>query len=181
MKKAKLEKKKEENQKEIEIQYSIKSMIKIVIALILIFVLFYVLTVFVIDNKKVEEDVKNHAVIDSEKITLSQILSQKENEYYVLATKESMYKKAAGMKANYIELYDSYILKYQQSEDEPLKFYRVDLDSAFNKSYLSDKSNITDNLSELKISDEVLIKIKNKKIDKYYIGHSLIASELSKL
>ena len=50
-----------------------------------------------------------------------------------------------------------------------------------NKAYISDKNNITDDLSELRVNDEVLFKIKDKKIVEFYIGSKDILSALKKL
>lgn len=180
MKKAKLVKTNTKNEEVISEQYSIKSMIKIILVLFLIIGIFYAITYFVVNRPKDIQKDETHTVIDTEKITVSQILNQKEEEYYVLATMESLYKDNGNYTADYIELYNEYILKYQQQGGK-LKFYRIDLDSAFNKKYISDETSITENISDIKISDEVLIRIKNGKIDKYYLGHTDIADKLSRL
>lgn len=180
MKKAKLIKK-TEKEKIIENEYSLKAMIKTIIILLIVFGLFYLITYFVVNKENKVVSNETPAVIDNEKITVSNLFSQKEDEYYVIATKKSMYEKAATKyEPNYIEMYDNYISKYQQ-QDDSLKVYKVDLDSAFNKNYLSDKTNISNDLQELKIGNEVLIKISNKKIKEYYVGHSDIIDALKSL
>lgn len=158
--------------------YSIKNLIKILIILVLIFGLFYLITIFLVKDKAIKDE-SSTAVIDSSKITLNQLLSQNDKEYYVIATKKSLYD-SSYIKANYIEIYDEYINKYLQEEDA-LNFYYVDLDDALNKKYLSDKSNLVNEISDLKINDEVLFKIKNNKIEKTYIGKEKIIDKLSRL
>ncbi len=180
MKKAKLIKK-NEKQEMVDNEYSVKTMVKTILIVLIIFGLFYLITYFVLNKKTESSDIETPAVIDNEKITVSNILNQKEDEYYVLATKKSLYDKTTTKyEPNYIEMYNTYISKYQQ-EDDSLKVYKIDLDSAFNKNYISDKTSISDNASEIKISDEVLIKVSNKKIVNYYVGHSKIVEALKEL
>lgn len=156
-------------------EYSLKNMIIILLILSVIFVVFYFITVKFAHPKKVDE-VTTPAQIDSNKITLGNLLDRPENEYYVLVTKESLYDSSA----NYTKIYDNYINDYQKDENA-LKIYRVNLDDALNKKYVSDKLNITDDLSTLTLNDEVLFKINNKKIEKYYVGNSKIVDKLSRL
>lgn len=178
MKVAKIKKSSVKEQPVLEETYSIKSMIKILIILLLIFAVFYFVTTFLVKDRKIEGD-NSTAVIDTSKITLSQLLSQKDKEYYVIATKKSLYD-SSYIETNYIGLYDEYINKYSQ-EEESLKFYYVDLDDALNKKYLSTELNITNEVSELKLNDEVLFKIKNSKIEKTFVGKEKIIDKLSRL
>ena len=57
----------------------------------------------------------------------------------------------------------------------------IELDNALNKKYYSEDSNITNDLLELKLNDEVLFKIKDGKIEKTYEGKDKIIEKLSKL
>lgn len=178
MKVAKIKKNSKKEQSIQKETYSIKSMIKILIILLLIFGVFYFITTLFIKNNNTSED-NSKVVIDNSKITLSQILSQKENEYYVIATKKSLYE-SSYTQTNYVVLYNEYINKYNQGE-ESLKFYFVDLDDALNKKYLSDNLNIVNKVSEIEINDEVLFKIKDNKIEKSYVGKDKILDKLSRL
>ncbi len=178
MKVAKVRKKQKETKVVQEETYSIKSMIKILFILLIVFGAFYFLTTFLIKNRGNEENTPV-SVIDSSKIILSQLLNRSEEEYYVLATKPSLYQ-STYMETNYIGLYNNYINKYTQKEDT-LTFYYIDLDSALNKKYLSEELNITDYLSELKLNDEVLFKINDGKIEKTYVGKDKILDKLSRL
>ena len=160
--------------------YSLKSMIKILVTLLVIFGIFYFITVLLVDNRK-EENEDNNAVsvIDSSKIILSQLLNRKEDEYYVIATKESLYK-SSYIKTNYVEFYNNYINSYKQQENS-VAFYYVDLDNALNKNFIGEKLNISNNIEQIKLNDEVLFKVKDGKIKKYYVGKDEILDELSKL
>lgn len=176
MKKAVIKKKEKEQVKPTE-EYTLKNMIKIVVTILLIFVVFYFATSLFI--KPVETKNNNNVVFDSTKITLSQLLTRKEKEYYVIATKKSLYE-SSYIKTNYIDIYNNYINKYKQKEDS-LKFYHVDLDDSLNKQYISDELNITDEITNLKINDEILLKIKDGKIEKTYVGKEEIIDKLSRL
>lgn len=177
MKAAKLRKntKKQEEINNVE-QYSIKNMMIIVFIISITFLLFYFITTFLV--KPVIIDNTNNSIeqIDSTKITLGNLLNRNNDEYYVLCTKPSLYKE----NFNYNKIYNNYIADYSKKENS-LNFYLVDLDDALNKSYLGDKINISEDLTDLKVNDEVLFKIKDKKIESYYVGNSEIIKVLSKL
>ena len=110
MKAAKLRKtdyltKKEEE--EVIEEYSVKRLIKIFIILLVIFGIFYGITYLVVKNKKAEiTEEEPYAVIDEEKITISNLLNQKREEYYVLITKESLYNKKGSLASDYKKLYE---------------------------------------------------------------------------
>ena len=179
MKTARIRNNNKKEQKEIitEEEYSMKKMILIISLLIIVFLIFYFITTLVV--KPVKQDNKNNTIteIDSTKITLNHLLDRKESEYYVLATKNSLYKE---LNVNYETIYNKYIKDYKKQENA-LTFYKTNLDDALNKSFSGEETNITDNLQELKLSDEVLFKIKDGKIDGYSVGHNEIVKTLSSL
>lgn len=180
MKKAKLIKTKKKQEKVVEKDtYSLKNLIRIIIVLVIILGIFYFITTLVIEPKKQDNTNNAQTQIDSTKITLNHLLDRKEKEYYVLATKESLYD-AANSKIDYSGLYNNYIREYTSLEDA-LPFYNVDLDDALNKTYISDELNISDDISKIKLNDEVLFKIKKGKIDKYFVGNKDILEALSEL
>lgn len=179
MKVAKIAKnKKETNVIEMDETYSIGSMLKIIIILLVIFGVFYAITTIFINNRQQEVE-DSLEIVDSSKITLNQLLNRPEDEYYVMATKPSMYE-SSYIETNYAEIYNNYINEYKKSEDA-LKFYYVDLDSALNKKYFANELNITDQIQDLKLNDEVLFKISSGKIDKAYVGKQEIIDKLSRL
>ena len=179
MKVAKKKKIKEKKKKElVQEEYSIKQVIITVLIVCAIFVLFYfITTIFVKPNNNLNN---THTETETNKITMGQLLNRKQNEYYVLATKKSLYKEIYS-DMDYQGLYNSYIENYESKEDA-LNIYYVDLDDALNKNfYDSDKLNITDDLSKLVVNDEVLFKIKDGKIEKTYVGSEKILDKLSRL
>lgn len=168
---------KKENKEIMVEEYSFKKMLIIIAILILVFLVFYFITTLVV--KPVKQDNKNNTIteIDSTKITLNHLLDRKESEYYVLATKSSLYKE---FNINYETIYNQYITDYKK-EENALTFYKSNLDDALNKNFSGEETNITENLQELKLGDEALFKIKDGKIDSYSIGHSEIVKTLSSL
>ena len=127
MKKAKI-KKVEKKEKNIQNDtYSFKNLVLITLILVALFFIFYLITTLFV--KPVEKNVSNNSItqINLNKITINNLLSQKENEYYVIATKNPK-----NSKANYLELYNKYIEAYKKIE-ESLSFYNVNLDDAINK------------------------------------------------
>jgi len=178
MKVAKIKKQKEKNTANTTETYSIKSMIKIIFILLVIFGAFYFITTLLVKEKN--DNIDNSVpVIDSTKITMSQILNRTEKEYYVIATKASLYE-SSYVETNYINFYNNYINQYKQ-EENALTFYYVDLDNALNKKYFDNELNITNDITELKLNDEVLFKISDGKIEKSYVGKEKILDKLSRL
>lgn len=175
MKKAKLVK----NNKKQEIiekdSYSLKSFLLIILVLVIILGIFYVITTLVVKPVNPTDNDNGVTIIDETKITLNNLLNRKEKEYYVLATKQNN-----NAQANYQTLYNNYITEYKKQEDA-LTFYNVNLDDALNKGYISDKLNISNDLSELKVNDDILFKIKDNKIEEYFAGSKNILKELSTL
>ena len=178
MKKARIVKSnKKEEIKDVEESYSLKSLFLIILILVIVFMVFYFITTLVVKPSKEDKSNTNIVTeIDSSKITIDHLLSKKESEYYVLATKESLYTS----KMDYIKIYDSYLKNYNSKEDH-LTIYKIDLDDALNKNYIGEDNNITDNLDEFSLNDEALFYIKNGKIDKYYIGNEEIVNALKEL
>lgn len=180
MKKARLIKtNKPNNTKKVEDAYSVKKLSIIILILILVFAVFYFITVLVVKPATDGNDENSNLESDSSKITFNQLFNRKENEYYVLATKKSL-TSIEILNTDYSQIYNKYIADYKQKEDS-LPFYNIDLDDAFNKSYVGNELNISSNLDELKVNDETLFKIKNGSIDKYYVGNEEIIKALSEL
>lgn len=175
MKKAKLVK----NNKKQEIiekdSYSLKSFLLIILVLVIILGIFYFITTLVVKPVNPTDNDNGVTIIDETKITLNNLLNRKEKEYYVLATKQNNNKEA-----NYQTLYNNYINEYKKQENA-LTFYNINLDDALNKGYISDKLNISNDLSELKVNDDILFKIKDNKIEEYFAGSKNILNQLSTL
>ena len=178
MKKAKITKQKIKQEKQIETsEYSIKNLIIIIASLVVIFVVFYFITTLVV--KPQENDLENNEVSEFDfsftKILMNHLLDRDEKEYYVIATKKS-----ESNKTNYKVIYNNYISDYKNQENS-LTFYCVDLSETINKSYLGEEVNISNNITKLKITDDTLFKIKNGKIDEYFVGNKDIIKALSGL
>jgi len=175
MKKAKLVK----NNKKQEIiekdSYSLKSFLLIILVLVIILGIFYFITTLVVKPVNPTDNDNGVTIIDETKITLNNLLNRKEKEYYVLATKQNN-----NTQANYQTLYNNYITEYKKQEGA-LTFYNINLDDALNKGYISDKLNISNDLSELKVNDDILFKIKDNKIEEYFAGSKNILKQLSTL
>lgn len=169
--------KKEKNEVIVEEEYSMKKMIIIIASLIVVFLVFYFITTLVVKPVKQNNTNSTRTEIDSTKITLNHLLDRKESEYYILVTKNSLYE---ALNVNYETIYNQYITDYSKQEDS-LTFYKSNLDDALNKNFVGEDTNITENLEELKLGDEVLFKIKDGKIDSYSVGHSEIVKTLSSL
>ncbi len=146
--------------------YKFKNLIIIVIITCVILVGFYFLTTYVVKNKK-DNEVIEPAVIETDNIIFGQLLNRKEDSYYVLAYDDN---------GKFKQLYDEYINK-----NSSLKFYKINMNDSFNKNFIGDSNNISDNIKELRIKDETLFKVENKKIKDYYIGSSDIIDELKEI
>ena len=176
MKVAKIKKQKNKKIEVKEESYSVQTMLKLILVILIAFIAFYLITYFVVKEKKGETVVNEVTEIDTSTITFNGLLNRKETEYYVLAYDSNI----DNDKTDYITLYKNYINKYKSKEDS-LSFYMIDIRDAFNKSYIDETLNISDNLDELKVNDEVLFKIKEGKIEKTYIGNENIIDKLSRL
>lgn len=154
--------------------YQAKNMFIIIIVIVVLLVPLYFITTLVLDNNKQEQQQTSNnkpVEIQSEKILVGQLLNRLDSSYYVIA-----YKKDNKMAT----LFNQYITDYKKKE-EHLNFYKIDLDEGLNKNYISDETNITDDLKNLKISDTVLFKIVDGKIDNYYVGNNDVIDALKEI
>lgn len=183
MKKAKLKKVNTKSEKEIiKDEYTLKKLIIIVVILTITFGAFYFITLLVVDKSDNKNNNGNStSVIDSTKITLFQLLDRRENEYYVLATKNSMYKNMPSTNINYSNIYNDYIKRYKNNNEYAITFYYVDLDDALNKNFIGEETTIGEDLTDLKLNNEVLFKIVDGKIESYSVGSQEIIDVLSNL
>lgn len=180
MKKARIVKSKTKiEQNTVQEEYSIKKLLIIILAIILVFTIFYFITSLVVKPSEKTSTIIPNKTHDDSEILLNHLLDRSEEKYFVLATKASLYENYSSQ-TNYIEIYKKYITDYRNKENS-LNVYFVDLDDSINKAYMSDESNITSDLSKLKLNDETLFEIKNGKIEKYYEGSKKIIEALSSL
>ena len=157
-----------------ENDFTIKKLVGTIVSILWAIALFYGITVLVV-KPLVESPKKGIVEIDTTKITMNQVLTRKESEYYVLAVKESEYINLY-TNLNYFELYNNAINKYKENEDS-LNFYWVDMDDAFNGAHWGEEVDI-DNLI---INDDTLFKVSDGRISNYYVGHEDILEALQNL
>ena len=104
--------------------------------------------------------------IDSKMVMVGTMFNKEENEYLVLA-----YDLNEPKEAFYAVLVDNY--------NETNKLYILDLGSGFNKDYLGEKANITNDLTKLKFSGPTLLVLKGDSIVKSYTTEKEIIDYLS--
>lgn len=150
--------------------FKLKNVIIIVVIIMFVLVSFYFITKYVLEHKK-DNTPTVESVIDREKIIFGQMFNKSDNEYYVIAYNSDEKSK---------EIYNKYIEKYGSKENS-IKIYEIDLKDDFNKSYIANKSNITSNLDELKVSGDTLFKIKDKTIEEYKEGSNDISNYLKEI
>ena len=151
---------------------SYKPITVVIIVLVIIFILvgFYFLTNIILNNQHPNETL-NEAVIQNDKIIFGQLLSKKDNDYYVIAYDKT---------TKFADLYNNYLNKYKEKENS-FKVYEIDLNDSFNKKYVGDQTNIEDDITKIMVSDDVLFKIHDGKIDNYFVGSSEINKYLKKV
>ena len=158
----------------MEDKYNIKQMIIFILIIVITLGIFYGITILVTKNKKTTTDdapstTNEDVSIDYDTILAQNIFNQNEDSYYVLASFND---------DENLSTYKDSIDKYKAKENS-LKVYEIELDSAFNKNYVSDVSNFK---SEYPIfSETTLLKIENGKITETYEGKSNIMTNLSVL
>lgn len=154
-------------------QMEIKKFIWIIIILIIVIVIIYFFTrIFVtkdLFNKKEETAVAGE--INYTVTSIGSMLSINEEEYYVIAYSTE------DINASY---YSAIASKYSVNS-EALSVYTIDLNNELNKKYY-DKENVNlnvENLSDLRVGDLALFKVKNGKITKTFDSEEKIINEFN--
>lgn len=114
-----------------------------------------------------ENDVNYVANAQTTKILCGSILNRSDEEYLVIAYK---------MKEDSGSLYDSILERYNSGKSLPL--YKVDLSNSRNNICVAENVNISNNISELKIKEPTLLKIKNGSIIESYTEYETIKTNL---
>ena len=108
---------------------------------------------------------KEETKIDYEYILIGTVFNRKESEYYVIFD-------------DFDKNLHPYISTLLSNKDLPV--YKVDMSKGENASYLSEESNPNaKSVSELKINDVTVIKIKNGRIVKYLSGSENIEANIN--
>lgn len=151
-----------------------KRLIQLILILVLIFVSFYALTKFLLDRKKTDDIVPAEKVVTIQynQILLTNLLTQKNEHYYVMAFSGEDY--ATG-------IYNVYMTQYSEKE-KALRFYTVDLKDHFNTSFLAETSHFEiTSINDLKLSGSTLFEIENGKIVHYYEGKEAIVNQFKEM
>jgi len=115
-----------------------------------------------------ENDITYKAEIQTTKILCGQTLNRSDSEYYVLAYETG---------EDTVSLYDSVLERYNASS-KALPLYKLDLSNSRNGICKSDTLNISNNISELKLSVPTLIKVVNGNITESYKSYDEIKNKL---
>ena len=109
--------------------------------------------------------------IETDTIIVGTLLNRPEDEYYVLAYDST---------SNQALAYTTYASYYTSEQEKPIKVYYLNLHEEFNQAYyVTEGSNPkATKISDLKIKDGTLIRVKNGKIAEYIEGTEKIAAEL---
>lgn len=156
-----------EEQKEI-----IHFLIVLVVILIIVMCVYIFSKKFVLDDSLFEINYET-GVLKDERAIVGTIFNRPEKEYYVIAYDET--------KGNAV-YYSALTTNYAKNE-KSLKVYHIDLSNELNSSYYvgsEGKSNKNaSKVSEIKLKDLTLLKIKNGKIEKYFENITEIEKELA--
>ena len=115
-----------------------------------------------------ENAVNYTAEVQDVKILCGSILNRKESEYYVLGYE---------MKEDNASLYETVIEKYNGFTNK-IKLYKLDLGNSRNNICKGDSLNITNDVSNLKLTVPTLIKVKDGKIVENYTSYETIKKVL---
>lgn len=111
---------------------------------------------------------KYTAEAQSTKILCGSILNRDDSEYLVLAY---------DMQKDNAALYETIIERYNNSSNK-ISLYKVDLGNSKNNICKSDSLNITDNISDLKLVEPTLVKVKDGNIIENYTDYNSIKNYL---
>ncbi len=148
----------------------VSKLIKLVIIITVVFAVFYGVTIFLTIEEEQEVE-KTPATIQYDNILTSTIFNRVAGEYYVVLTTSD---------ENISAIYSSYMGVYIGKTDA-LRVYYSNLNNPFNTKYISETSNIVNDLNALKFSGDTLIKVKDGNIIESYEGKDKIIEKLKEL
>ena len=137
-------------------------------SIVAIFLIFYGIA-YLKTNKGIKNNDNVEKTIQYEEIILGNLLNRNETSYYVLVYNDQK---------DYNTLYNTLITEYEK-EENALPIFYIDMNNAFNEPFKNEVNDFSNNVSELKIKEDVLFLIKDSKISAHYTGDS-IASTLIK-
>lgn len=151
-------------------------LIVLILIVALVFALFYVITLFVTKKEDTTDAVNEEnfeATIQYDKILATNILSQKNSEYYVLVYFND---------DKYVDVYKSYLSFYSSKVENSVPYYYVDMDDVFNSSFVSTESSLNAaKVNDLKFSQTALLRVRDNKIISTYEGNEQITGKLGRM
>lgn len=144
--------------------------IKIILGIVVIFGVFYLLTFGIQKWQKNKNTTLNTNTnkIQYDEILMSKILKQSSDDYYVLVISSDDNSKSS---------FTTYVNQMQIT-----KMYTADLDSAFNRQYKSEESNLTvENIEELKVKETSLLHVQNHVVTEAVEGSSAVLEKVMTL
>lgn len=149
--------------------------LSIVLVVIGILGIFFLITVHITNNSSdtTMSDNKSNteAVIQYEEILAGSSFSMNEDSYLVLYYDKSN----SDLSSEFVSIISTY-----NNKSDALALYSVDMNSAFNKDYVGEQSNISPkSASELSINGPTLIKFDKGNVSEYIEGKDAISSYLS--
>lgn len=176
MKKAKKNNYKTKNNSIFSSDNEMAKLILLIVIVAIAFAIFYVITLFVVKKDEKQTNTQpetTEATIQYQKILVSNILSQKETEYYVLAYKSD---------DKYLEAYKNNLTYYAMTKEDSVPYYYVELDNSLNKSFITEKSKLNvESAKDLRFSQTTLLRIKEGKIISTYEGKDNITGKLDRM
>ncbi len=115
-----------------------------------------------------ENDITYRAEIQDVKILCGSVLNRSDSEYFVLAYE---------MNEDSASMYETIIEKYNGASSK-IKLYKLDLGNSRNNICRGDTLNITNDITNLKLTIPTLIKVRNGQIVENYTDYNTIKNIL---
>lgn len=148
----------------------LSKLIKIILIVTGIIIVFYGVTAIITEKAKETSDKSEPVDIQYDSIVIGSMLNIN-GSYYVLI------EEADDVRLNE---YTTLIQTIQANEDAP-KIYTADLNSSFNRGYLSNKTNYDSNMETFRVKGTTLVKVSDHKIVSVYDNYDAIANKLNEL
>ena len=148
----------------------LSKLIKIILIVTGIIIVFYIVTVVVTEKAKEASDKSEPVEIQYDSITIGSMLKTNGSFYVLIEDSDDIR----------LSEYDIFLQTIKANPDAPT-IYTADLDSSFNKEYLSDKTNYESDMSKFRVKGTTLVRIKDHKITNVYDNYDSISKKLDEL
>lgn len=148
----------------------LSKLVKIILIVTGIIIVFYLVTVVVTEKAKEASDKSEQAEIQYDSITIGSMLEINGSFYVLIEDSDDIR----------LSEYTTFIQTIKANPDAPT-IYTADLDSSFNKKYLSDKTNYESDMSKFRVKGTTLVRIKDHKITNVYDNYDSISKKLGEL